>query len=258
MVKLFRQTRQQLAAENKPGQYLRYAIGEIFLVVIGILIALQANDWSESRKEERIHKKDVTGLISNLELDLYIMNWTIDQDSVKLNKINYILTKFKDGSDFSDSSQLAYYSEILAFYDGTLQRTVFEDMRTGGRLNYFLDDSIRSAIVNHYLFMEMGMETSHLNTQYIMNQIIPSLDPYLDYNSLLHRFSTEMGDDLVEVDPFRPPLLQLNGDATELAAFVDVLSMLYMQTALNYTSMVQGRTETQKLVATLEAYHKTL
>ena len=51
-MKIFRNIRQQLAAENNVAKYLRYAIGEILLVVIGILIALQVNNWNENRKQE--------------------------------------------------------------------------------------------------------------------------------------------------------------------------------------------------------------
>ena len=51
MLRFFRNIRQKLAAENKVMAYLRYAIGEIILVVIGILIALQINNWNERRKK---------------------------------------------------------------------------------------------------------------------------------------------------------------------------------------------------------------
>jgi hypothetical protein len=47
MIKFFRHIRQSLILENKTGKYLKYAIGEIVLVVIGILIALQINNWNE-------------------------------------------------------------------------------------------------------------------------------------------------------------------------------------------------------------------
>jgi hypothetical protein len=50
MIKFFRKIRQNLLMENKTGKYFKYAIGEIILVVIGILIALQINNWNESRK----------------------------------------------------------------------------------------------------------------------------------------------------------------------------------------------------------------
>ena len=51
MMRFFRNIRQKLASENKVMAYLRYAIGEILLVVIGILIALQINNWNEGRKD---------------------------------------------------------------------------------------------------------------------------------------------------------------------------------------------------------------
>ena len=50
MIKFFRKIRRKLLTENKISKYLLYAIGEIILVVIGILIALQVNNWNEDRK----------------------------------------------------------------------------------------------------------------------------------------------------------------------------------------------------------------
>jgi len=52
MIKFFRKIRQNLLIENKTGKYFKYAIGEIILVVIGILIALQINNWNENRKHK--------------------------------------------------------------------------------------------------------------------------------------------------------------------------------------------------------------
>lgn len=51
MIKFFRKIRQNLLFKGKTGKYLKYAIGEIILVVIGILIALQINNWNEGRKD---------------------------------------------------------------------------------------------------------------------------------------------------------------------------------------------------------------
>jgi len=57
MIKFFRKIRQNLIMENKTGKYFKYAIGEIVLVVIGILIALQINNWNENRLTKINQKK---------------------------------------------------------------------------------------------------------------------------------------------------------------------------------------------------------
>ena len=56
MIKFFRHIRRQLISENKTGKYFKYAIGEIILVVIGILIALQINNFNNSRQETKIEQ----------------------------------------------------------------------------------------------------------------------------------------------------------------------------------------------------------
>ncbi len=67
MIKLFRKIRQRLLTENKFSKYLLYAIGEIFLVVIGILIALQINNHNETRKEKALERELINLLITDLE-----------------------------------------------------------------------------------------------------------------------------------------------------------------------------------------------
>ena len=74
MIKFFRRIRQQLLNENKTSKYFKYAIGEIVLVVIGILIALQINNWNEERKENLKAKGYVEKLINDLVADTLSIN----------------------------------------------------------------------------------------------------------------------------------------------------------------------------------------
>ena len=67
MIKFFRKIRQNLLMENKTGKYFKYAIGEIVLVVIGILIALQINNWNEKRKAEFEETKILTSLLEDIK-----------------------------------------------------------------------------------------------------------------------------------------------------------------------------------------------
>ncbi len=58
MITIFRKTRQKLMSENNMGKYFKYALGEILLVMVGILLALQVNNWNEGRKD-RIREKAI-------------------------------------------------------------------------------------------------------------------------------------------------------------------------------------------------------
>ena len=74
-----------MADDNRPLKYARYAIGEIVLVVIGILIALQINTWNEERKTRIIETKTLKEIRANLEMDLVEMNG----DIMVMDSINY-------------------------------------------------------------------------------------------------------------------------------------------------------------------------
>jgi hypothetical protein len=82
MIKFFRRIRQQLLTKNKFSKYLIYAIGEIVLVVVGILIALQLNNWNETRKNEDQFKAVLEQIYT-----------VIDQDAEELTLMQYGLDK---------------------------------------------------------------------------------------------------------------------------------------------------------------------
>ncbi len=69
MIKFFRHIRRSLIKENQMGKYFKYAIGEIILVVIGILIALQINNWNEQRKTRNIEAKLISELLEDVKND---------------------------------------------------------------------------------------------------------------------------------------------------------------------------------------------
>ncbi|OIQ36862.1 MAG: hypothetical protein BM563_09875 [Bacteroidetes bacterium MedPE-SWsnd-G1] len=90
MIKFFRKIRQNLLMENKTGKYLKYAIGEIILVVIGILIALQVNNWNEQRKIKSLLSDYKESLLTDLNQDIIVLKQIIEEakkDSLKQVKI---------------------------------------------------------------------------------------------------------------------------------------------------------------------------
>ena len=76
-----------MLTENKFSKYLLYAIGEIVLVVIGILIALSINNWNNNNKDRKLEKLYISGLINDLEGDsIAIAQIKIDSDEQVLRK----------------------------------------------------------------------------------------------------------------------------------------------------------------------------
>ena len=99
MIKFFRKIRQNLLMENKTGKYFKYAIGEIVLVMIGILLALQVSNWNQDRKDRISERK----LLDNIHRD-FVHN-KVDFDSLKaihyraLEGLEKLVTLFPLGND---------------------------------------------------------------------------------------------------------------------------------------------------------------
>ena len=114
MINFFRKIRKKLADDNKPVKYFRYAIGEILLVVIGILIALNINNWNGNRKQEN-RKKEITKSLT-LELNS-VLDYTQKQADLLDNRMELfgkILTEWEtfDPKTFSKYLLDRYYWHI--------------------------------------------------------------------------------------------------------------------------------------------------
>ena len=86
MIKFFRKIRQNLLSENKLSKYLLYAIGEIILVFIGIAMALQFNNWNETKKTREKEQQVLTEIISDLEFTLQDIDRVINTRTNNLKR----------------------------------------------------------------------------------------------------------------------------------------------------------------------------
>ena len=98
MIKCFRKIRQNLLSEGKTGKYIKYAIGEIVLVVIGILIALTINNWNENRKTEVKRKIYYRQLLIDLKTDKNYCKNRIGNFEAILNKYGDYENEFQKGA----------------------------------------------------------------------------------------------------------------------------------------------------------------
>jgi hypothetical protein len=99
MIKFFRKIRQNLLSEGKTGNYLKYAIGEIILVMIGILLALQVNNWNENRKQLIAEQKILISLQKELEINKINLSFYINKYEKQYENGVYLLSVFSNNSD---------------------------------------------------------------------------------------------------------------------------------------------------------------
>lgn len=100
MISFFRKIRQQLLTENKFSKYLIYAIGEIVLVVIGILIALSINNWNEYKKDRIIERDFLISIQNDLKQDTTFLSDQINNNINKLSRYHFINPKFQLNDEY--------------------------------------------------------------------------------------------------------------------------------------------------------------
>jgi len=150
MIIFFRKIREYLLSEGKTGKYIKYAFGEIILVVIGILIAVQINNWNTEVQIRKLEEKYLTEIRNNLQLDLPDVHFNIDFNEQRLKSNEFVLSYLNKEIDYSDS--LKYHFSNLMFTARTLPNTsAFENLKARG-LEIISNDSLRQSITTLYSF----------------------------------------------------------------------------------------------------------
>ena len=153
MIKFFRKIRQNLLSEGKTGRYFKYAFGEIVLVVIGILIALQVNNWNDERKDKISEHIQLKKIESELKFQLLEMEGDLrDNESFQqstLNILKYIDTK----PELHDSMYVDFYNSVCFNYTFP-KKSAYEVLKYGD-LKIIKSENLISLITDIY---ESGYE----------------------------------------------------------------------------------------------------
>jgi tetratricopeptide (TPR) repeat protein len=150
MIKFFRKIRQNLLIKNKTGKYFKYAIGEIVLVVIGILIALQINNWNESRKKEQVEKQVLKSLFQEIEKDRIMLKdiyYLYERDERSITYFKNLI--WKEEHSMEDALTLNKFGG-LAFRDVNPNRITYDEMISTGKIYYLSNQELVNEIINYY------------------------------------------------------------------------------------------------------------
>ena len=149
MIKFFRHIRQNLIMENKTGKYLKYAIGEIVLVVIGILIALQINNWNEKRKARVKEVEILKDFQIALQFEIIQIDSVIYQSNRAKASIHKILNHLENDLPYSDSLDYDFFNTALVFFSEGLNSGVYETLKSTG-FDVITNKDIRDLIILIY------------------------------------------------------------------------------------------------------------
>jgi Family of unknown function (DUF6090) len=162
MLKIFRKIRQNLLSENKTSKYTIYAIGEIFLVVVGILIALQINNWNETKKEQAITDKYLSGFVSDLEKDRIQLE-TLIAVRKKQSASAKALLDMIETNDYELDSFYNHYYFLFPFYRFTPNSNTLEEVLNSSHLRFITDEDIK----NRLLDLRSSYKRIQLNEEHV-------------------------------------------------------------------------------------------
>ena len=186
MIKFFRKIRQNLLSEGNTGKYLKYAFGEILLVVIGILIALTINNWNDNRKSKLTEIKYVNDLIEDLNNDVIALKeFTVYLESKKASKRK--LESFLENKEGIDSIEFHIVNQYILTDRFTPSNITIEELKNSGGLKIIRNVDLRRQIVSMYnsyskevhtedLFLSQNLKLLDIASEYFKNVSQPSID----------------------------------------------------------------------------------
>ncbi|WP_298239309.1 DUF6090 family protein [uncultured Algibacter sp.] len=185
MIKFFRNIRKKLLAEGNTSKYLKYAIGEIVLVVIGILIALQINNWNENRLEQNEEIK----LLENLKIDFQqtILEFEgMNNNRRSILSANYTLTDIISNSNFSSEisiDSLLATTFIVPTFNGKSGSLMV--LLNSGKINLLENDKLKSLLFSWPSEVE-DMTEGEIDSKLLTNQnYIPIIRKYADLSYII-------------------------------------------------------------------------
>ncbi len=162
MIQFFRKIRYDLMGKNKTGQsalpagrYFKYAIGEIVLVVIGILIALSINNWNKNRVERQKEKLILAELIVDLKEQLEVLETYIEIESRYYHHGKDILSFYASNQTFIGSDSInAKLNSLIVRKTFNPIRTTFQELIATGTIGILQDKSTKRKIIQYYNELE--------------------------------------------------------------------------------------------------------
>ncbi|OIQ37819.1 MAG: hypothetical protein BM563_07675 [Bacteroidetes bacterium MedPE-SWsnd-G1] len=165
MIKLFNKSRRKALAESRLGKYLFYAVGEILLVVIGILIALQINTSKQEFNQNKKTNTYLKALNTEIQLNILRLNNRLENIQEDIEATANVFTELNSEKAYQfDETQLKSIMDTRPIYSVILSTSAFEDLINSGTLEYLKNQKLKHSI------LKIGSHTDFLEINYMDSQ----------------------------------------------------------------------------------------
>lgn len=170
MIKLFKNIRKSLLLEGKTSKYLKYAIGEIVLVVIGILIALQINNWN--KRDQDLAKE--SSYLKNIQRDLNDQIKSIDNqityETKFIDDASHLITYFNTNS-FNDLDSIFFtkLSNLHTRKTFVVNDPTYTDLLSSGNIDLIKNANFKDKLIQYYNELELLEKVIQNNNTYLVD-----------------------------------------------------------------------------------------
>ena len=182
--------------KGKTGKYFRYAIGEIILVVIGILIALSINTWNENNKSEKEAKFQLSKLRDNLKSDKAQLNEVISSNSTYTNNLIICVNVLSNETEIPKEEFFENFQQMSTTINFESTRGTFNGLISSGKIELINNQDLLDALFSYYNENSITAWDSALK-DYSRNVIMPYL---LDFDHIPNASNEEEGQQFTQFD----------------------------------------------------------
>jgi hypothetical protein len=183
MIKFFRKIRQNLLLENKTGKYFKYAIGEIILVVIGILIALSINNWNDNKKNAESELNYYHRILDDFEMDKQLIAESLERANERINTSKELLLELDSGT----KNKKFLLNKFLAAIRGdvfVVRNVTFKDLISSGNLKLLNDITIKNSLIQYYSELENKQAQMQQNRDENLKKIFELFNSSIEFGGI--------------------------------------------------------------------------
>ncbi len=251
-----------MADDNKALKYLRYAIGEIVLVVIGILIALQLNTWKENKIEQRKESIYLDNIKRDLQNQLTKIDAQIDYEKRIVAVAKPILKSYKANNKFTvDSIFTASIGVMTGRMTFVKVDPTYTELLSSGHIDIIRNNDFKNSLITYYQDLERGEQIINKNNNLFtdavyMNNIIKISEIQLSRefifdDQLASEIKSENVININEVNLKKITIAQLENPEYELI-MVNAINFRYFVSELHISFMKEQKERTQTLIEKLD------